>query len=410
MHRRAGRGLAVGVRRTAPPVRVGWHSFPVEEATTTADGERDHSGIEWLELFFDLMGAAAVAVFVDGLLTGADLANLGIFLVLFSTGWFAWTLVVMYADLAAERTATRTIVAAMVLLGVMAATSPLHFTARANAFAIAFIALRLMIAAGARNTGRRLVNDPMLLQAGSVTTPWIVSLWVATPGKYWLWGLGVLVDMGVLAVRTGRRRRHPRANDRRLRRRLRAWADNEAVTVDAEHLGERLGLVWLILLGTIASTLVLDAARSDWDLPYVATVLAGFAILLLMFFLGFSGPPALRPHNALGRRSPRIGLSIHLWTMLSIAFAAVGIGASIAEPLAPVPLLLRVLLGLGLSGYLLAVATARATDGAPARPLWPVSGVAAAACLATAALPVPGVAALGIGTLALAVALVSVPR
>lgn len=389
----------------------------MRETPATEQRERDHSGIEWLELFFDLMGAAAVAVFIDGLLTGADLPSLGIFLVLFVTGWFAWTLVVMYADLAAEKTATRVVVTAMVLLGIMAATSPLHFTERANAFAIAFIVLRLTIAIGARHTGRRLIDDPLLLQAGTIAVPWLVSLSLATPAKYWLWGLGTLIDIGMLALQTGRPRhaererpREGRSRPDRRERRLERWANQQAVGVDPEHLGERLGLLWLILLGTIASTLVLEAATTPWDRPFVTTAFGGFALLLLMFFLGFGGPPQLRPHNAFGRQSPRIGLSLHLVTMLAIALAAVGIGGAIREPTGTTVGLLRILLGVGLAGYIVGAGAGRAMASSSSRSPWPATAVGAIVCLSAAVTPLPGSAALGVSALGLAAALLTLPR
>ena len=58
--------------------------------------------IEWLELFFDLVVVAAVAVLTEGLRADATWGGLGIFLVTYGAVWFAWVSVVMYTDVAAE--------------------------------------------------------------------------------------------------------------------------------------------------------------------------------------------------------------------------------------------------------------------------------------------------------------------
>jgi hypothetical protein len=54
--------------------------------------------IEWLELFFDLVVVAAVAVMSDALREDATWGGLGIFAVTYGAVWFAWVSVVMYAD------------------------------------------------------------------------------------------------------------------------------------------------------------------------------------------------------------------------------------------------------------------------------------------------------------------------
>ena len=63
--------------------------------------------IEWLELFFDLVVVAAVAVLTEGLRADATWGGLGIFLVTYGAVWFAWVSVVMYTDVAAELTRVR---------------------------------------------------------------------------------------------------------------------------------------------------------------------------------------------------------------------------------------------------------------------------------------------------------------
>jgi hypothetical protein len=131
---------------------------------------------------------------------GRSWAGLGIFLVTYGAVWFAWVSVVMYADVAAERTRVRTVVVSMLLLAVMASASPGHTGHHANAFAAAFVLVRLFAARGSLRTERLMTSWP-LLQSGAFTVPWIVSFWVPVPGKYLLWGAALVAELALVLVR-----------------------------------------------------------------------------------------------------------------------------------------------------------------------------------------------------------------
>ena len=160
--------------------------------------------VEWLELFFDLVVVAAVAVLSATLREDATDRELGLFLVSYGAVWFAWVSVVMYADVAGELTRVRTVIVSMFLVAVMAAAAPGHFEARANAFAAAFVLVRVFAARDSLRTGRLMTAWP-LLQAGGFTLPWLVSLAVPTPWKYWLWALGLVLDLVTVLSRSERR-------------------------------------------------------------------------------------------------------------------------------------------------------------------------------------------------------------
>ena len=71
--------------------------------------------VEWLELFFDLVVVAAVAVLSETLREDATYRELGLFLISYAAVWFAWVSVVMYADVAGELTRVRTVIVSMFL-------------------------------------------------------------------------------------------------------------------------------------------------------------------------------------------------------------------------------------------------------------------------------------------------------
>ncbi len=303
--------------------------------------------VEWLELFFDLVVVAAVAVLSATLREDATYRELGLFLVSYGAVWFAWVSVVMYADVAGELTRVRTVIVSMFLLAVMAAAAPGHFEARANAFAAAFVLVRVFAARDSLRTGRLMTAWP-LLQVGGFTLPWLVSLAVPVPWKYWLWALGLALDL--LTVLT-RGERLPDDRRAQLERRMSQAADSHRrrgdgerpaelvglteVDVDREHLEERLGLFVIIVLGESVAALVLTAAQTSWTRDFVGTSIAGFLLLVLLWLLtfsyGFASAPGVRP----GSMPPRFGLPLHLASTLGILLIGVGLGESVAvlEPL-----------------------------------------------------------------------------
>jgi low temperature requirement protein LtrA len=310
------------------------------EATDQAEAPER---VEWLELFFDLVVVAAVAVFSEALRDDVTWGGLGIFLVTYGAVWFAWVSVVMYTDVAAELTRVRTVVVSMLLLAVMAAASPGHAGHRANAFAAAFVLVRLFTARGSLRTGRLMRSWP-LLQSGAFTIPWIVSFWVPVPGKYVLWAAAVVFELGLVLVRGDqlaeqalgqyqkRMEKLQEDNDRRETQRgsSRELPELREVGVHREHLDERLGLFVIIVLGESVAALVLVAARSDWTREFVSTALASFVILVLLWLLTFSYGFASAPGVRLGDLAPSVGLPIHLLSTTGILLIGVGLGEAAA--------------------------------------------------------------------------------
>jgi low temperature requirement protein LtrA len=301
--------------------------------------------VEWLELFFDLVVVAAVAVFSEALAEDPTWGGLGIFVVTYGAVWFAWVSVVMYTDVAGELTRVRTVIVSMMLLAVMAAASPGHAGHRANAFAAAFLLVRLFAARGSLRTGRLMTSWP-LLQFGSFTIPWIVSFWVPVPGKYVLWGAAVFFELALVMVRGDQIAQHglarfhervSRLEEVKVRgeahgRNRREIPELQAVGVDSEHLDERLGLFVIIVLGESVAALVLTAAHTEWTRQFVSTSVAAFVVLVMLWLLTFSYGFASAPGVRLGKLQPRIGLPLHLLSTTGILLLGVGLGAAAATP------------------------------------------------------------------------------
>lgn len=383
---------------------------PAAEQLETGEGESERN--EWLELFFDLVVVAAVAVLSEGLREDPSALGVALFALLYGGIWRGWVTIVLYANVARQQTRTRTVMVAMALVAIMAATVPSHFSSRANAFAIAFLGLRILATRASFGTGR-LLKNASLLQLGGATTPWIVAMWVDTPGKYALWGLGLVLDIGGLVLTPGgvdekdlarvneRMTKQHQDAERKAQQRVERnesraqatlakhpeyaermeaarpeWgtpapvtspAAMEVVDVEAEHLSERLGLFVIIVLGEAVSALVLTAARTDWSRPFVGVAVAGFALLVGLWWLTFSYGFSGAPHAELGELPPRVGLPMHLLTTIGIVALAAGIGEMAAEPDHALHGVLRWVMCVGLTLTYIVMGVSGRLGGAPWR-------------------------------------------
>jgi low temperature requirement protein LtrA len=314
----------------------------VSETTEPTASAEASERIEWLELFFDLVAVAAVAVLTEGLREDVTWGGTALFALLYAGIWFGWVSVVLYANVAGPATRTRTVLVAMFLVAVMAASAPIHFPGRANAFALGFLGLRLAAARGSLQTGRVLASWPAL-QFGGAIAPWVIAIWVDAPWKYWLWALGLALDLGAALVREergdqerlARMQRHldeHRERGGRRGREPRPALDLAVVDVEPEHLQERLGLFVIIVLGEAVSQLVLIAARSPWTRDFKVDAIAAFLVLAGLWWLTFSYGFFGTPHVRLAELPPSFGLPLHLLTTIGIVAVAAGFGTIVEHP------------------------------------------------------------------------------
>jgi low temperature requirement protein LtrA len=303
------------------------------EATAASATEGRHAS--WLELFFDLVIVAAVAQLAHLLHDEFSLRDLFLFAVLYYAIWSVWVSFTLYANVSAQRTRQRAMLTAMFGIAVMAAAVPRAVHEQEQIFAIAYVACRLLASASWRGTGAVLTSWPAA-QAGAGLVPWVVSIWVDAPARYWLWGIGVLADIVVSALQSrdpGRMfaRYRDRAEEKKQRYtdrpdRMRRVPDVVEARLDTSHLGERLGLFVIIVLGEAVAQVVNVAADADWSRTLWWDVLAGFGLLVCLWWLtleyGSTGS------TRYGDLPPRISLPTHYVLTAGIVAMAAGLGAS----------------------------------------------------------------------------------
>ncbi len=309
----------------------------------------------WLELFFDLVVVVAVSQLTHLLdhPTGLDLAA---FFVLYTAIWLLWTSFTVYANAASEQTRTRTMLLGMLGLAAMAAAIPEATGAHSAVFAAFYLYTSGVASQGLTRSGK-LVLSWSAAQRNAGLLPWIVSFWVDDP-RYILalWALGVAMTLASAMMVQARPELIEEMQERARRRNERGGRPApilEAWDLHGSHLGERLGLFVIIVLGEAMLQLIGAFSEVVWDWPQVAAGLAGFGLLIGLWWLNFRF--GFGDENT---AAPRFLLAAHLVVVVSVTLIAFGLGKAAGHASDPLPALERWLLCAALAMCLLLCAFA----------------------------------------------------
>lgn len=317
----------------------------------------------WIELFFDLVVVAGVGQLAHLLHQDPSLADAGLYLLLYLAFWTAWACFTVYGNIAGDRVRAPSMLLAMFGLAVMVAAVPgVHEDEHVAAFVIAYVFLRWL--AGRVWRRGQIVVDWPLAQFGMGALPWLISLWAPAPARYWLWAVGIALDLVImlgvdgdrmlrgarekldqaLAHRGGRRRdtrRHPDAEPPVI----------AAARSETAHLAERLGLFVIIVLGEGVIQITTAASDTTWDAALAVTATGSFALLIgvwtLSLLYGFAGVPHLTP----AKLPVRFAMLLHCVTTAALAALAAGLGAAAEHAHGPAPDGVRRLLCASVAAY-----------------------------------------------------------
>ena len=243
---------------------------PPRLRTLETDAERRAT---WLELFLDLVFVAAIAEVASTLSADPTAAGFGRFLALFLPIGWAWAGFAFYAtrfdtDDLVYRLLT---LLGMFAVAALASTVPNALHGGQNAFAVAYVAVRLVLIVLYIRVWRDLppakpVAAWFIFVFGTAAGVWLVSLAVPTPWKYALWAAALLFEhIGP----------------------VRAWRLLGNMPVDPRHLPERFGLLVLIVLGEGVIGVVLGTAHVSWTLSSGTVAFAGFLTGAAIWWLYF---------------------------------------------------------------------------------------------------------------------------
>ncbi|MEW9550315.1 low temperature requirement protein A [Nonomuraea sp. NPDC050783] len=341
----------------------------------------------WLELFFDLVVVVAVAQLAHRLAhpTWPDVA---LFVLLYYAVWSVWTALTLYSNVRGDRTHVRAMLIGMFGIAVMAAAAP-DVAHRMDGggthegwFIAAYITCRFSASRTLQEAGTVLTAWPAT-QLGAGVAPWIASVWAEPPVRYWLWGLGLVLDMLFSVLQSRRperllgemRRQARRREERELRRAgegrpARPREEPVAAVLNVPHLGERLGLFVIIVLGEAVLQVVTAASGHAWSLQLGLAAAAGFGLIVALWWLTLQyGISTLPGATARGLRA-YVALPAHFAMTAGITATAAGLGAVTAEPGAHPHGGVGWVLGGGLAVYFAASLALGVALGADRRWIW----------------------------------------
>jgi low temperature requirement protein LtrA len=285
----------------------------------------------------------------------------------------------------------------------------------------AYIIARISASRSLQRAGTVLTAWPAA-QLGAGLTPWIVSFWAEGTWRYVLWGLGVLLDLA-FSILSGRRpdrllaevrERADRAEARMLRRAATAARRGGTAEVrprpvprvapavlELAHLGERLGLFVIIVLGEAVMQVVLASSGHTWGPELGLAALAGFGLICSLWWLTLQYGLSAVPGATESGLKPYVALPAHFVMTAGITATAAGLGAVAAAPAEHLHGGVGWVLGGGLAVYFAASTAVGLAMRAERRWIW---GWAVPSVLAS--LVVAGVSALLPGWLVVALLLI----
>ena len=304
----------------------------------------------WLELFFDLCFAAAIATLASELHSDPTVDQLLRFAALFVPVWWVWTQFTWFATAWDNDDLLHRLgmFVAMLLVIVLAASIPRVLRGNDQVFVLAYVGMQVLLVAMfarvLRHAGpaRRFVRYSVVgIVIGALIM--LASLWVDPPLRYWIWAIAVaaLMVSPVFAVRS-----------------------YEGQPFDSQHLPERYGLFTIIVLGESVVTVGVGLGEVRFDGGAVASAVLGFGIASAVWWSYFETVSS----SSLSRE--RIWASFvwgygHLFGYAGIAATAVGVELAIeagAKGDHGLSLAARLMLCAGAAAFLLSLVTVHAAE------------------------------------------------
>ena len=227
----------------------------------------------WLELFYDLVFVAAVAMMGTRLVHEVSWAGVASYLAYFALVWWLWASHTFYAD----RYDTDDLIyrllagAQMVAVAVIAVSLSLGEAGSTQVFALGYTATRgtllLLYARAYRYVpGTRALVRGYLIGFGTASAIWLISIVTPEPARFWLWGLAFAVDLATpYAVR-----------------KIQA-----AAPLDRSHLPERFGLFTILVLGEAIVAVTVGLSHVAWQTPTTIVGILGLGAATCLWWINF---------------------------------------------------------------------------------------------------------------------------
>jgi len=270
----------------------------------------------WLELFYDLVFVAAVAMMGTRLVSDVSWAGVASYLAYFALVWWLWASHTFYAD----RYDTDDLIyrllagAQMVAVAVIAVSLSLGEAGSTQVFALGYTATRftllLLYARAYRHVpGTRALVRGYLIGFGTASAIWLVSIATPEPARFWLWGVAFAVDLATpYAVR-----------------KIQA-----ASPLDRSHLPERFGLFTILVLGESIVAVTVGLSHVAWQTPTTIVGILGLGAATCLWWINFEhlDGSVIRRRGEGKNWRPTVWIYSHL--PLAAALAMFGVSVELA--------------------------------------------------------------------------------
>ena len=266
----------------------------------------------WLELFFDLIFVVAIAQLAHEFEKHFSLFGFLKFALLFIPVWWCWIGATFYDtrfdnDGLVDRLIT---LLQMAIVAIMAANLARGWESSVMGFTLSYIAFRTVLVcqylhAGYHVPEARSLTNWYALGFGISIIFWLISLLVAAPWRFFLWGIGLIVDFATP---------------------LTAGRTIEKIPPNMTHTTERIGLFTIIVLGESIVGVVDGVAQTQWSFTSVAIAILGLAIAFSFWWMYFDTVDN-SPLKGMKKGKIKIALTwLYFHLPLAIGLTATGVG------------------------------------------------------------------------------------
>lgn len=277
----------------------------------------DRRLVAWLELFYDLIYAAALIQLGQTLVDDLSLGGIARFVALFTLLWWAWigTTFLMNRFDVDDLAHRWLMIGQMFAIGVMAVFADGVFDEYSAGFAVAYFFIRLslvlMYARIWQHVPRaRPLARSFLVFNGASTALWLISVAVPPPFRFWLWGVAFLIDVSWILsprIHTHIARNYP---------------------IDRAHMTERFALFTIIVLGE--SFIKIIGSISDYGVSGSTLFHGASAFLVVValwwtYFDDIADSPILETESDV----PLTAIWTFLHLPLTIGLTATGVALSV---------------------------------------------------------------------------------
>ncbi|MEN8114699.1 MAG: low temperature requirement protein A [Actinomycetota bacterium] len=267
----------------------------------------------WLELFYDLIFVAAVAMMGTRLVADVSWGSVASYLGYFALVWWLWASHTFYADrYDTDDLFYRLLAGAqMVAVAMIAASLSIGEAGSTLVFAIGYTVARVVLVILYVRAYRHVPESRILVRGyligfGSASIIWFASIFTPEPARIWLWILALAIDLATpYAVRKAQ----------------------AAVPMDVSHLPERFGLFTILVLGEAIVAVTVGLSHVSWQVPTTIVGILGIGAATCLWWVNFDHHEgtSVRRRGERANWRPTVWIYSHLPLAIGLAMFGVSV-------------------------------------------------------------------------------------